>query len=895
MAWGAAMAQLCLAGTSLGAIPGVQEATLPNGLRVITREVRTAPVVSVWVWYRVGSRNEPIGATGVSHMLEHMMFKGTPSLPPGSIDRLVSLAGGSQNAFTSYDYTAYHITLPSASLDLALRIEADRMVNATLDPDELGREKQVVLSELRGRENNPQALLSMLVQGTALQAHPYRWPIIGWRSDVEAYAREAVVDHYRRFYQPNNAILVLVGDFDTASALERVRHHFGGIPRGAGPPPVLTREPDGRGERRVTLKVPSRTPFLQVAYHVPAAGDPDLYPLAVLDAALTTGRSSRLHRALVDRGLAVAARSYLPEQIDPSLWHFYLTPAPGVARERLEAALFGALEEVGREPIGDDELARVKRQIRADFTYAQDSLTSQARTIGAVATVRDLAFLQTYLDRIERVTREEVRRVAAAYLQADRRTVGWLEPLAVPPGQAVRSGPPTGPLHDRPAGAAPAPTAAPATAEPTAPTLRVGPIGLEARARRIVLPNGLTLLVLPNPGNATVHLRGSLRAGAMFDPPGQGGLANLTAGLLLRGAGGRDASQVAEALESVGAELAFTTQNTAATFSGKALAADLERLLDVLADALRRPTFPGPEVAKAKDQIRVGIRRGQDSPSTVAWRSLIQALYPAGHPLHGDPAGTEAEVSALGEADARAFHARHYGPAGTVLVIVGAVDPEAARAMVERRLGDWQSPPGAPAYAVPSGPTVMAATEIVVPVPGRPEAIIRMGGPGVVREQPGYFAALVANRIVGGGGLGTRLMRALRDREGLTYAVYSYFSAAPGERPWLLLMQTDAGKAREAAARLRAELQAAAAAPVTADELAMAKASLLGLFLRSLEASGDLASLLLDLEIHRLGLGYPDRFARGVEAVTPEEVGRALASLVRLDRLVTVIAGPPSN
>ena len=895
VATGAAVALLCSASVSLAAIPGVQETVLPNGLRVITREVRTAPVVSVWIWYRVGSRNEPIGATGVSHMLEHMMFKGTPSLPPGSIDRLVSLAGGYNNAFTSYDYTAYHITLPSAGLDLALRIEADRMINATIDAPELAREKQVVLSELRGRENNPQALLGTLVQGTALQAHPYRWPIIGWRSDVEAYSREAVAGHYRRFYQPNNAILVLVGDFDTAAALERVRHHFGGIPRGADPPPVLTREPDERGERRVTLKVPSRTPFLQVAFRVPAAGEADGYPLAVLDAALTTGRSSRLYRALVDRALAVSAGSHLPEQIDPSVWTFYLTPAPDVGRDRLEAALFEALDEVARDLISEDELARVQRQIRADFTYAQDSLSSQARTLGSVATVRDLAFLQTYLDRIERVTREDVRRVAAMYLQADRRTVGWLEPLPVPAGQVLRSGPDTGPLHDRPGGAAPPAspsTAAPAVAPITAPALQVGTIGLDARTRRVVLPNGLALLVLPNPGNATVHLRGSVKAGAMYDPSGKAGLANLTSRMLLRGAGGQSAAQIAETLESVGAELAFGIQGGAATFSGKALAADLERVLDVLADALRRPAFPRAELDRLKGQVGVALRRQHDSPAGTAARTLAQALYPAGHPFHRDPMGQEAEVAALEEADLRAFHAVHYRPDGAVLVIIGAVEPDGVVAMVERRLGDWRSPANAPAFAIPPGPSVPSAAEIIVPMPGRPEAVIMMGGPGVLREQPGYFAALVANRILGGGGLGTRLMRVLRDQEGLTYGVYSYFGPAPGERPWLLQMQTDVGKAREAAARLRQELRAAATAPVTPEELTTAKAGLQGLFLRSLESSADLASLLHDLEFNGLGLGYPDRFTRGVEAVTAAESARELRAFLRLDRLGTVVAGP---
>lgn len=270
----------------------VRETVLSNGLKVLTKEVHASPVVTTFVWYKVGSRNENVGATGISHQIEHLMFKGTKRLPTGEIDRQITQAGGENNAFTNYDYTAYYIELPKDKLDLALRIEADRMTGSRMSPGDLATEKTVVLSELEGDENNPQYILDEYVQGAAFYAHPYHWPIIGYKSDVQSFTADKVRSYYRTYYQPNNATLAIVGDFNTDAVLARIRALFGRIPRAPDPPRVVTVEPPQRGERCVTIRKEGLTHYLDVEYHLLSFPNEDSYALDVLDAVLTDGKSS---------------------------------------------------------------------------------------------------------------------------------------------------------------------------------------------------------------------------------------------------------------------------------------------------------------------------------------------------------------------------------------------------------------------------------------------------------------------------------------------------------------------------------------------------------------------------------------------------------------------------
>ena len=419
----------------------VRETRLGNGLTVLTRELHHAPVASFWVWYRVGARNEAPGVTGVSHWVEHMLFKGTPTFGKGEIFRQVTKNGGTNNAFTWIDYTAYFETLPSDRVDLALRIEADRMVNSLFDPEEVSSERTVIISEREGHENDPTWHLDEEVSSAAFKVHPYGNGVIGFMSDLRTMTREDLHGYYRRLYSPTNAVAVAVGDFEGDRLLGRIEELFGDIPAGEPVPPVRALEPEQRAERRVRLKRPAPTRYFQVAYQAPAASSPDAFPMVVLDAVLSgaksmgifggrapMGRSSRLYRAMVESGLASGARSHFALTLDPFLFEISATLRPGTELAEAERVVFETVEGLAADGPTEEELAKAKKQVRAQLGYGTETVTSQAYWLGSLEVVAEYELFGDLLGRVEAVTREGVQRVARSYLTESRRTVGWLEP-----------------------------------------------------------------------------------------------------------------------------------------------------------------------------------------------------------------------------------------------------------------------------------------------------------------------------------------------------------------------------------------------------------------------------------------------------------------------------------
>ena len=418
----------------------IKETRLDNGLMVLLKSVRTAPVATFWVWYRVGSRNEVPGITGVSHWVEHMMFKGTPSLSKGEIMHLINRNGGVDNAFTSNDYTAYFELLPSERIDLALRIESDRMVSALFAPEEVASERTVIISEREGAENEPRFWLGEEVQAAAFKVHPYHHDTIGWKTDLETMTRDDLYAHYQTYYAPNNAVIVAAGDFDAAEMLAKIQKTFGALPRGKEVPPVKTIEPPQEGERRVLLRRPGPASYFHVAYHAPKASDPDYFPVFVLTGVLSgvggmsfsghgsPGRSSRLYRALVETGLAVDVDCGFRATIDPGMLDVAATVRPGVSIEKVERAIFVELERIAAKRVTKDELAKVIKQARSQFVYAMDGVMNVGGWLGQLEIVASYKMYETFLDHLAQVTRDDVLRVAAKYLGETNRTVGWFIP-----------------------------------------------------------------------------------------------------------------------------------------------------------------------------------------------------------------------------------------------------------------------------------------------------------------------------------------------------------------------------------------------------------------------------------------------------------------------------------
>jgi len=410
---------------------------LDNGLTVLLREAHAAPVTSFWLWYRVGSGSEHVGITGISHWVEHMLFKGTPRWPRGSADRAISREGGMWNGQTWYDYTAYYATLPSARIELEVEIEADRMTGALFEPDEVESERTVIISERQGAENDPQYLLSEEVLAAAFRVHPYGHPTLGHMSDLWQITRDDLYRHYRTYYVPANAIVVAVGDFEAGAMLEVIRRHFAAIPAGepvARPRPV---EPPQRGERRVIREGEDTTAYLAVVFHTPPPTVEDFYPLVVLDSVLTgasgltlfgeggTNKSSRLYRALVDHELTTDIEGSLLPTVDPFVYTLSATVRAGHSPAEVEERLWAELQRIAAEPVAGDELTTAIKQARAQFAYSRESVTGQAFWLGWSEILADHAWPDRYLDRLSAVTPEQVQIAAQQILRRSNATVGW--------------------------------------------------------------------------------------------------------------------------------------------------------------------------------------------------------------------------------------------------------------------------------------------------------------------------------------------------------------------------------------------------------------------------------------------------------------------------------------
>jgi zinc protease len=411
---------------------------LDNGLQVLLKPIHTAPIVSNWVWYRVGSRNEQPGKTGISHWVEHMMFKGTPTFPKGSIMLEVNRNGGVLNGFTGQDYTAYFETLPADRLDLGLRIESDRMANSVIDPAEVESERTVIISEREGSENNPEWALYEEVMATAFRVHPYGHMVIGWKEDLRSITRDGLYQHYKMYYGPHNAVLVVVGDIDVDWVRGRIDELFGPIPAGPTPPPVQLKEPPQQNERRVMMRQPGTTAYFQSAYHTCTGTHGDAFPLIIMEAILSgvsfgggspTHRSARLYRALVETEIATHANAYYQPSINPDAFRFYGTIRDGHSLAEFEAALDAEIERLRQEPVSADELAKVRKQVQAQFAYTLERVSSQAQWLGLMEMLDDWRRFDTIVDNLSAVTAEDVQRVAEKYFQPSNRTVGWFEPV----------------------------------------------------------------------------------------------------------------------------------------------------------------------------------------------------------------------------------------------------------------------------------------------------------------------------------------------------------------------------------------------------------------------------------------------------------------------------------
>lgn len=868
----------------------IRRAALDNGLTILTRESRRVPVASFWIWYRVGARNEVPGITGISHWVEHMLFKGTPTWKPGEIFRAVNKFGGTLNGFTWIDYTTYFETLPSVNINLGLDIESDRMQHALFDPGQVSSERTVILSERQGNENQPTFHLREEMNAAAFRAHPYGQGVIGFRSDLETMTREDLLRHYQTFYSPNNATVVAVGDFDTATLVDEIARRFSSIARVESIPVVRTVEPEQCGQRRVTVRRPAPAATLLTGWHAPAANSDDAPAMLVLDTVLSggksvgfgggggMGRSSRLYRSLVSTGLTSSAGSSFALTIDPYLFSVSATLVSATRPEQVEEIVFEQIERLRQEPVPAGELERAIKQLRAQFAYAGESVTGQAYWIGSLATVAPNVDADQFEERIASVTAADILRVAQTYLSAENSTVGWLEPTEEAGEQGlpepVAAAVPhffTGLSRDQPLGDIPH-------------------ISLSERT----LGNGMWLLGHHDPTSDAAVIDMRIAAGSIADG-GVPGLASFTGRMLSRGTANQSFAELNEELDGMGAAISVGAAREHVDITGKCLKEDAGRLIELMADIVLRPTFPEDEIERVRAQSLNGLKQALNDTRSVAGQDLRELVYPEGHPYRHRTMGTEETLSAMSRESVLRFHRDHFRPDQTIVAVAGGIEVEHAWSIIERAFGDWTSS---------GGSTVVEVTDVEPPdtiirkestIPGKTQADIAIGLPAVSRSDPDYEALRVANMILGRLGLMGRLGASVRERQGMAYYAASSIGAGLGRGMWTAYAGVDPANIDRAIESILEEVDTMRHEPVTDEELADAKSYIIGSLPLSMESSDSIADSALDIAFYHLGLDYVDRLPERIRSLTKEDLRRVSERYLLIDRVAIAVARPATG
>lgn len=848
----------------------LQTETLSNGLQIFMLPIEGAQTVTTMVAYKVGSGDEAKDQTGLSHYLEHLLFKGTDKLMPGDIDRLTQRNGGQNNASTDHDMTLYYFDFARDRWLAALEIEADRMRNTRIDDrHEFQQEKGAVIAELKKYEDTPwdleeKAILPRLFS----KAAPYSHPIIGQEAHVRDVTAEAIRRYYDAWYHPNNAAIVIVGGFDPKEAVAKVKELFGAIPKGELPTRVAVPNDPPRTQQ-VRHEFPSKfdVPRVYLGFNTVAVGDPDDYVLDVLSALLSRGKTSRLYSALVE-GEQIAADVNANNNTGryPGWFGVQVELLPGKNRAQAEALVFKELKKLADAPVTEEELNKVRRSILASYIFGGESAHGLAQLIAKSVTLKDIEYLKTYLERVMAVTPEQVQAAAIRYFKPESAVVVWSVPAGDGPGGDAK---PAKPMRtEREAG---------------------GTGGYDlSKTQRVVLPNGLKLLMLENhrlPIVAATVFIGDVR---MHEPANQSGVAALVGQMLEEGTDKHTGVEIAKAIERVGGVLSLSASGG----NVRVLSADTALGLGLLFECISRPSFPQERLDAMREILLSEIQTSEIEPERRAALKFQSAVY-GDHPLGRSSLGDAKIVEKLTAADCRAFHQRIFVPNNATVVVVGDFQAGEMAKMIENLTADWKIAAVPQPAARP--PADAKATEIIVSDPSASQTHVYLGHLGITRRDADYYKLLVMDNVLGvGAGFTDRLSSTLRDRQGLAYTVNASITSTAGEQPGMFrgyigtfpdkYIWVRDGFLREIR-RLRDE-------PPTDQEVADAKSYLLGRLPFRLETSSDIAGELLAIERFGLGMDAHDKYRAAIAAVTPADVQAMAKKHLDPTKMTIVAVGP---
>ncbi len=846
----------------------VEKYVLGNGLTVVVRPNPASPVVAVQAWVKAGSTTEPEERAGMSHILEHMAFKGTKRRGNGDIAREVESLGGEINAYTSFDQTVYHITISGRYLENALDILSDTLENSVFDAGELSRELEVILEEVRMNEDNPGRVVGKALFREAYREHPYGRPVIGYVNTIKNTTRDDLLSYFRKWYVPGNMVLVIAGGVDPKASRPLVEKTFGKLPARRVTKAKMPVEPKQKKTRVVLKEKDARRAYLEMGFHGPSMSDPDVYAWDLLSIILGSGETSRLVRAVKDRkGLvdSVYASSYTPR--DPGLLFVGGVLSPEKTKDALQEILFETFRTAAEPPEGP-ELARAKTGTETDFIYSLESQSALARLVGFYeTTLNDAAFEQTYLRKIRAVTAEDVHAAARKYLTPENLTVSMVFPTghrAVADPEEVR----------RIAREAFAAATAPAKAK-------------EAKAGVVkeVLPNGIRVIVREDRSVPVVAFEAGFLAGLRAEPADKGGVSGLTAGMLTKGTKNRSAREISEAVENVGGDLVGSSGRNFFGLQGKFLKRDFRQGFRLFAESLREPAFPADELEKKRRETLGALKQQKDQLTQASFLLFMDAHY-GSHPYARNPLGTEASLEAMTPEDLKEYYERWADPRNMVIALSGDIGAQEALEAVRKAFGDFPQRAGfRPLGALPVPPPEGIRKRQEQRETQQAHFVI--GYPGARFTDPERYALDVLGSALAG--MGGRLFVNLRDRKSLAYSVTSFSSEQVDPGFFAFYMGTSADKLDTAVADTLSEIAEVKRNGITREEFERAKKYMIGTYEIGLQSNGAYADKMVYNELY--GVGYEETFSapEKIAAVTLAEVNRLAASVLDTEKYTIAI------
>jgi zinc protease len=833
--------------------PGVKVTTLDNGLTIIVREDHSAPVVSAQAWCMAGSIHEGnwLGA-GLSHVLEHMLFKGTTTRPGSRIDQEVQEAGGYMNAYTSFDRTVFHIDVPNTGARVALDILCDIMQNAALPPDELAKEQQVILREMDMNVDDPGRRASRRLFETAYTRSPYRLTVIGYPDIFNELKPEDIRAYYREKYAPNNVFYVVVGDVKRDEVVAQVREAYAKAKARPLPAVVLPEEPRQTAAREVIEEAPIELGYFYVVWHIPELRHPDVPILDVLAVLLGSGRSSRLYQEVREnKGLVNSVDAWTYSPGNPGLFGLSATVDADKFVPARDAML-AEVEKMQATPVSEHELSKAVKQFVSATLSARKTMQGQAQDLGGSwLAANDLNFSERYLAAVKRVTPTDVQRVARDYLSPETCTLYALLPTGATPKALIES-----------------------------------ETSSDHQVQKFDLANGLRLLVKEDHRLPFVEFRTVFQGGVLVETSDNNGVTQLTGKLLLKGTARRSAEDIAREIESVGGSIDSYGGNNSFGVNAEVMSGDFATGLDLLADVLLNPTFPAPALERERQVQLAGIRSQKDHLLQSAALAMRRALFgKRGYGL--DALGTEPSVQKIQVADTAAFHDKFARPNNCVLAIYGDINTGEVRTAVEKAFASWQ-PSAFPTLDFGLG--TLDSIKRVTETRDKKQAVLVVGYRGLtIHDADRYALELVQEAC---SDLGSRLFLRVRERLGLAYYVGAQNVVGLAPEYFAFYAGTAPEKASLVETELLNEAELLRSEGLTAEELKRAKAKVIGQRKIARQDLGSLAMASALDELYGLGYDHTDKEDALYEAVTLEQVKAVAQQYLKPDAMVIAVVRP---